>query len=90
MKYTDEEVKETIIKFLGEEGQKYFRELKEEHGTCWVRTKMNNGWSISNWTQEGRQIRNHLIDKFPGIVEELGDYEVFEDYVYGIVEEIFE
>lgn len=90
MKYTDKEIKESIIEFLGEEGNKYFRELKEEHGTCWVRTKLDNGLSLSNWTIEGRQIRNHLIDKFPDIVETLGNYEEFEDYVCEIVEKIFE
>lgn len=89
MKYSDNVIKESIVDFLGEEGNKYFRELKEEHNTCWVREDVD-GWSISNWTTEGRQIRNHLIGNFPDIVEEFEEYGDFEDYVYTIVEEIFE
>lgn len=88
MKYSDNIIKESIVDFLGEEGNKYFRELKEEYDTCWVREDID-GWSISNWTAEGRQIRNHLIGNFPDIVEEFGEYGDFEDYVYTIVEEIF-
>lgn len=80
MKYNNEDIKQSVYDFLGEEGRKYFQELKDEHGTCWVH----------NWTYEGRQIRNHIIDKFPDIVEELGNYAKFEDYVYGLVEDMFE
>jgi hypothetical protein len=89
MKYSNEEIKKSIIEFLGEKGNEYFQNLKDEYGTCWVRENID-GWSVSNWTHEGRQIRNHVIDKFSGIVEELGDYEDFEDFIYTIVEEIFE
>lgn len=89
MKYSNEEIKKSIFDFLGENGNEYFRNLKDEHGTCWVREDVD-GWSTTNWVNEGRQIRNHVIDKFPDIVEELGDYEDFEDFIYTIVEEMFE
>ena len=88
MKYNNEDIKQSVYDFLGEEGRKYFQELKDEHGTCWVRENVD-GWSISNWTNEGRQIRNHIIDKFQDIVAELGDYAEFEDYVYGLIEDMF-
>ena len=91
MKYTDNEIKDSIFNFIGEEGREYFRNLKDEHGTCWVREKQESGWSIHNWTNEGRQIRNHVLKNFPDIVEELGgDYGNFEEYMYNIVEEMFE
>jgi hypothetical protein len=30
-----------------------------------------------------------VIERFPDVVEEFGDYEDFEDYIYTIVEDIF-
>lgn len=78
-------VKESVINFLGEDGIKYFKNIKEEHGTCWFYAD-----GIHNWTTIGRDIRNHILDKFPDFVKELGDYEEFEDFVYTLIEEMIE
>ena len=98
MKYSNEEIKKSIVNFLGIEGNQFFEDIKDEYGTVWARIDENDGCGCNvcgpghfTWTNEGRQIRNHVIDKFPGIVEELGgDYGDFEEFIYVIVEEIFE
>lgn len=89
MKYNNEDIKQSVYDFLGEDGRTYFQKLKDEHGTCWVAARRKN-MIIHNWTHEGRRIKNHITDKFPDIVVELGDYAKFEDYVYGLVEDMFE
>lgn len=89
MKYNNEDIKQSVYDFLGEEGRKYFQELKDEHGTCWINEKLDEGFWVHNWIEEGRQIRNHIIDKFPDIVAELGNYAKFEDYVYKLIEDMF-
>jgi hypothetical protein len=89
MKYIDQEIKDSILEYLGEEGHKYFSDLKDEYGTCWVNEDMGDGFYVHNWTTVGRRIKNHVIERFPDVVEEFGDYEDFEDYIYTIVEDIF-
>lgn len=88
MKYIDQEIKYSIVAFLGESSCQYFHDLMDEHGTCWVREAVGD-MSSTNWTTEGGKIKDHVIENFPDIVEEIGDYEDFEDYIYTIVEEIF-
>lgn len=98
MKYSNEEIKKSIINFLGIEGNQFFEDIKATYGTVWVTLDEDNicgcnvcGPGHFTWTNEGRQIRNHVIDKFPDIVKELGgDYGDFEEFIYTIVEEIFE
>ena len=98
MKYSNEEIKKSIVNFLGIEGNQFFEDIKATYGTVWVTLDEDNicgcnvcGPGHFTWTNEGRQIRNHVIDKFPDIVEELGgDYGDFEGFIYNIVEEIFE
>lgn len=98
MKYTDNEIKNTITEFLGVEGKEFFENVKNEYGTVWARLDEDNdddcvvcGPTHFTWTNEGRQIRNHILEKYPDIVNELGgDYGDFEEYMYTIVEEMFE
>ena len=98
MKYSNEEIKKSIVNFLGIEGNQFFEDIKATYGTVWVTLDEDNicgcnvcGPGHFTWTNEGRQIRNHVLEKFPDIVAELGgDYGDFEEFMYVIVEEIFE
>lgn len=98
MKYDRNEIKHSIVNFLGIEGNQFFEDVKDTYGTVWARIDEDNccGCNVCGpvhftWTNEGRQIRNHVLEKFPDIVAELGgDYGDFEEFMYVIVEEIFE
>jgi hypothetical protein len=98
MKYDRNEIKHSIVNFLGIEGNQFFEDIKDTYGTVWARIDEDDccgcnvcGPGHFTWTNEGRQIRNHVLEKFPDIVEELGgDYGDFEEFMYVIVEEIFE
>jgi hypothetical protein len=90
MKYKYSDIKQSVIEFLGEDGYNFFRNLKEERGRVWCCVKTEDGIPWHSWTNPGRQIRNHVIEKFPGIVDQLGDYGDFEAYIYSLVEDIFE
>lgn len=98
MKYDRNKIKESIYTFLGEDGRVFFEDVKSEYGTVWARIDEgeNCGCNICGpqhftWTSEGRQIRNHVLENFPDIVEELGgDYGDFEEFMYVIVEEMFD
>lgn len=57
-----------IKNFLGEEGYKYFNDGEDTFD--------------KKYYFEGRQIRNHIIDKFPNVVKWLGSYQMFEDEMY--------
>lgn len=74
--YCDWTIIEEIQKFLGEEGMKYF---KEEQKSPLTDTVMDFD---AKYYWEGRQIRNHIIDKFPKILTWLQDYCTFEDCMY--------
>lgn len=98
MKYDRNEIKHSIVNFLGIEGNQFFEDVKDTYGTVWARIDEDDccgcnvcGPGHFTWTNEGRQIRNHVLEKFPDIVAELGgDYGDFEEFMYVIVEEIFE
>lgn len=98
MKYDRNEIKHSIVNFLGIEGNQFFEDIKDTYGTVWARIDEDDccgcnvcGPGHFTWTNEGRQIRNHVLEKFPDIVAELGgDYGDFEEFMYVIVEEIFE
>jgi hypothetical protein len=98
MKYDRNEIKHSIVNFLGIEGNQFFEDVKDTYGTVWARIDEDDccgcnvcGPGHFTWTNEGRQIRNHVLEKFPDIVNELGgDYGEFEEFMYVIVEEIFE
>ena len=98
MKYDRNEIKHSIVNFLGIEGNQFFEDIKDTYGTVWARIDEDDccgcnvcGPGHFTWTNEGRQIRNHVLEKFPDIVAELGgDYGEFEEFMYVIVEEIFE
>lgn len=98
MKYDRNEIKHSIVNFLGIEGNQFFEDVKDTYGTVWARIDEDDccgcnvcGPGHFTWTNEGRQIRNHVLEKYPDIVAELGgDYGDFEEFMYVIVEEIFE
>lgn len=86
----ENEIQETILHFIGDEGYEFFKKLKDEHGTIWcVVFVSDEGFPYSTWSNEGRQIRNHIIDKYPNIVKELGGYAAFEDWFYELTEKMF-
>lgn len=75
--YCDDTIIEEIKNYLGEEGMKYFTEDQ---------TNPINGKTIDDFDGkyywEGRQIRNHILDKFPNVVTWLHGYQRFEDLMY--------
>lgn len=89
MSYADKEIKDSILEFLGEEGIRYFRDLIEEYGTPWI-VQHIDGIYVHNWTTVGRHIKNYIRSKFPDLIKEFDNYASFEDYICGIVEDLFE
>ena len=84
----EKEIQEKILQFIGEEGCLFFRMLKNEHGRIWCVTS-DDDFPYSTWSNEGRQIRNYIIDEYPNIVEELGGYGNYEDWFYELTENMF-
>lgn len=66
--YCDWTIIEEIKNFLGEEGYRYFNDGEDTFD--------------KKYYMEGRQIRNHIIDRFPNVIEWLGSYQMFEDEMY--------
>lgn len=84
----EKEIQEKILHFIGDEGYEFFKNLKDEHGRIWCVTS-DEGFPYSTWSNEGRQIRNYIIDEYPNIVEELGGYAKYEDWFYELTENMF-
>ena len=82
------EIQEKILHFIGDEGYDFFKYLKDEHGRIWCLAS-DNGCLYSTWNNEGRQIRNYIIDEYPNIVEELGGYDKYEDWFCELTEKMF-
>ncbi|MBR4297490.1 MAG: hypothetical protein IKT82_04795 [Bacteroidaceae bacterium] len=89
MKYTDQEIRNSVLDCLGYWGERYFKAVKREHGSCWYRYE-EDGWDKINWTTEGVYICDYLKKVYPDIIDEFGgDEEEFTDYVNSTVEEMF-
>ena len=74
--YSEITIIDEILSFLGEEGIKYFTETDTKFGEKYY------------W--KGRQIRNHIIDKFPNVVKWLGNYQRFEDEMFELTKRAIE
>ena len=68
--YCSDTIIEEIKNFLGEKGMNYFKDKDGEDSFD------------KKYYWLGRQIRNHIIDRFPKVVTWLGDYRMFEDEMY--------
>jgi hypothetical protein len=89
MQINEKEIQEKILHFIGDEGYAFFKKLKDEHGRIWCVTS-DEGFLYSTWSNEGRQIRNYIIDEYPDIVEELGGYGKYEDWFCELTENMFQ
>lgn len=84
----EEEIKKSIIEFIDKEGFDYLEELKKKHGTIWI-VYREGPILVSTHSTIGRQIRNHIIDKFPEYSKSFESYGDFEDRVAELVDNMF-
>ena len=78
---------QALASVISNNGEKKLSDYMNE----WLQNYGTSNLRPSTYSSYQAQIRNHIIDKFPDIVAELGgDYGNFEDYVYGLIEDMFE
>lgn len=87
------EIIDSLIKYLGEDGMRYFKHLKGLKGNVFPVLKLNEkrkGLPVySTWLFDGMQIRNYLNATFPEMLAiTKNDYAKFEDMVYELVNDI--
>ena len=81
-----------LKEWLGEEGIRYFKHLKGLKGDAFpvlrlnVKTKGMPVYPVH--FREGRQIRNWLSSTYPEIMDELKEWNVFEDWTHDLMNKL--